>query len=64
MTIHVKHAFRAVFGCFSPHWGVGWGWGGGGGAAPKGLVHNQLMQLFTLGSSKTRIFQNLFFLIW
>ena len=49
--------FFTILGCW-----VGVEWGGGG--APKGLVHNQLMQLFTLGSSKTRIFQNLFFLIW
>ena len=19
--------FQAIFGCFSPYWGVGWGWG-------------------------------------
>ena len=37
-----------------------WAWGGGGGA-PKGLVHNLLMQLFTLESSKIESFQNLFF---
>ena len=59
MTIHAFGPYLVLFttsGCW-----VGVGWGGG---APKGLVHNQLMQLFTLGSSKTRIFQNLFFLIW
>ena len=31
-------------------------WGGGGGA-PKGLVHNLLMQFFTLGSSKIEVFE-------
>ena len=30
-----------------------WYWAHGGeGVSPKGLVHNLLMQLFTLGSSK------------
>ena len=32
----------------------------GEGVSPKGLVHNLLMQLFTLGSSKNRSFRNLF----
>ena len=35
--------------------------GGGGGGAPKGLVHNLLMQLFTLGSSKIEVFETCFF---
>ena len=35
---------------------------GGGGGAPKGLVHNLLMQFFTLGSSKIEVF-NAYFLI-
>ena len=29
---------------------------GGGGGAPKGLVHNLLMQFFTPGSSKIEVF--------
>ena len=29
-----------------------WVWGGEGGGSPKGLVHDLLMQFFTLGSSK------------
>ena len=33
-------------------------WGGG---SPKGLVHNQLMQLFTLDSSKIEVFETCFF---
>ena len=37
--------------CFSPYLGIGRAAGGGGGGAPKGLVHNLLMQFFTLGSS-------------
>ena len=43
---------------FSPYLGIGRT--GGGGGAPKGLVHNLLMQFFTLGSSK---FSKLVFLI-
>ena len=30
---------------------------GGGGGSPKGLVHNLLMQFFTLGSSKIGVFE-------
>ena len=37
------------------------GGGGGGGGAPKGLVHNLLMQFFTLGSSKIEVFETCFF---
>ena len=35
--------------------------GGGGGASPKGLVHNLLMQFFTLGCSKIELFEFCFF---
>ena len=35
--------------------------GGGGGGAPKGLVHNLLMQFFTLDSSKVEVFETCFF---
>ena len=38
-----------------------WAHVGGGGGAPKGLVHNQLMQLFTLDSSKMEVFETCFF---
>ena len=34
---------------------------GGGGGAPKGLVHNLLMQFFTLGCSKIEVFKPCFF---
>ena len=34
---------------------------GGGGGAPKGLVHNLLMQFFTLGSSKIELPETYFF---
>ena len=33
------------------------GWGG----PPKGLVHNLLMQFFTLGSSKIEVFKTCFY---
>ena len=34
---------------------------GGGGGAPKGLVHNLLMQFFTPDSSKIEVFETCFF---
>ena len=39
-----------------------WGGGGGGGGSPKGLVHNLLMQFFTLAAQKSK-FSKLVFLI-
>ena len=33
---------------------------GGAGGSPKGLVHNPHMQFFTLGSSKTKVFETHF----
>ena len=50
--------FSAAFGCFSPYLGIGLG---GGGGPPKGLVHNLLMQFFTLDSSKIEVFKACFF---
>ena len=32
-----------------------------GGGAPKGLVHNLLMQFFKLGSSKIEVFETCFY---
>ena len=59
MTIPaIQSMFSAVFTCFSPYLGIGWGWGGGG---PTGLVHNLLMQFFTLDSSKIEVFKTFFF---
>ena len=52
--------FSAAFGYFHPIWVLGW-WGGGGGGAPKGWVHNLLMQFFTLDSSKIEVFKTCFF---
>ena len=37
--------------------------GGGGGGAPKGRVHNLLMQFFTLGSSKWKFFKLVFVIL-
>ena len=45
------YMFFTLFG-YLPH---------GGGDSPKGLVHNLLMQLFTLGSSKIEVFETCFF---
>ena len=44
--------------CFSLYLGIGCARGRG---SPKGLVHNVLMQLFTLDSSKTPVFETCFF---
>ena len=56
--------FYAIFTCFSPYLGItSGGGGGGGGAAPRGLVHNLLMQFFTVGSSKIEVFEICFFVI-
>ena len=41
--------------CFSPYLSLTSG--GGGGGSPKGLVHNLLMEFFTLGSSKIEVFE-------
>ena len=35
--------------------------GSGGGGVPKGLVHNLLMQFFTLGGSKIEVSDTFFF---
>ena len=56
---YVKHflgriyVFRTLFG----YWAAG-----GGGGAPRGLIHNLLMQFFTLGSSKIEVLETYFFL--
>ena len=50
--------FHAVFTCFSPYLGIR---SRGGGVSPKGLVHNVLMQLFTLGSPKIEVFGTYFY---
>ena len=55
-----KVCFRPYLRRFSPYLGIRSGWGVGGGT-PKGLVHNLLMQFFTLGSSKIEVFETCFF---
>ena len=47
------HMFCTLFGY--------WVGGGGGGGAPKEMVHNLLMQFFTLDSSKMEVFKTCFF---
>ena len=55
---YVKHVlghiylFFTLFGESGP--------GGGGGGAPRGLVHNLLMQFFTPDSSKMEVFETCF----
>ena len=54
---YVKHVLGRIYVFFTPfgHWAHR------GGGSPKGLVHNLLMQLFTLGSSKLQVFGTYFF---
>ena len=47
-----------MFSGFSPYLGIR----SKGGVSPKGLVHNLLVQFFTMGSSKSK-FSKLVFLI-
>ena len=55
---YVKHVLGRIY-VFFPLFGY---WvGGGGGGVPKGLVHNLLMQFFTLGSSKIEVSDTVFF---
>ena len=56
---YVRHFSGRIYVFFTP-FGY-WPHVGGGGGAPKGLVHNLLMQLFTLDSSKMEIFETCFF---
>ena len=55
---YVKHVLGCIYVFFTL---FGYWVGGGGGGAPKGLVHNLLMQFFTLGSSKIEVFETCFF---
>ena len=52
---YVKHVLGRIYVYFTL-----FGYGGGA-EAPKGLVHNLLMQLFTRGSSKIEVFETCFF---
>ena len=53
---YVKHVLGRIYVFFSL-----FGYWVGGGGPPKGLVHNLLMQFFTLDSSKIEVFETGFF---
>ena len=54
---YVKHVLGRIYVFL----GISSGGGGGGGGAPKGLVHNLLLQYFTVASSKIEVFEAYFF---
>ena len=54
----VKHVLGRIYMFFHPIWVLG-----RGGGSPKGLVHNRLMQFFTLGSSKIEVFKTCFMIL-
>ena len=56
---HVKHVLGRIH-VFFTQFGY-WAHGGEGGGSPKASIHNLLMQLFTLGSSKIEVFETCFF---
>ena len=53
---YVKQVFGPISIFFTSFWYCLWG-----GGAPKALVHNLLMQFFTLDSSKIEVFKTCFF---
>ena len=55
---YVKHVSRRIYVFFFllRYWAQR-----GGGGSPKGLVHNLLMQFFTLDSSKNKVSETYFF---
>ena len=55
---YVKHVLGRIYVFFTL---FGYQVGGGGGGAPKGRVHNLLMQLFNPDSSKIEVFETCFF---
>ena len=48
---YVKHVLGSIFVFFTPF--GDWVWGGGG--SPNGVVHNLLVQFFSLYSSKIKV---------
>ena len=56
----IQTMFQAVFVCFSLYLGIGCG--RGGGVSPKGLVHNLLMQFFTLSRSELTFSKRIFWI--
>ena len=57
---YVKHVLGRIY-VFFTRFGNQVRGGGGGGGAPKGLVHNLLMQFFNPGSSKIEVFETCLF---
>ena len=57
---YVKHVLGRIY-VFFTLFGNPVRAGGGGGGAPRGLVHNLLMQFFTPDSSKMEVFETSFF---
>ena len=60
---HTKKPSKVCKACFSPYVRVFhliWVLSTGGGGVPKGLVHNQLMQLFTVDTSKVKVSETFF----
>ena len=53
---YLKHVLGRIYMFFTL-----FGYWVGGGRSPKGLVHNLLMQLFTLDGSKMEVFKTCFF---
>ena len=56
---YVKHVLRRICMFFT----LFWYWPHRGGGVRKGLVHNLLMQLSTLGSSKIEVFEPYFLIL-
>ena len=54
---YVKHVLGRIYVFFTL---FGYQVRGGGGGAPRGLVHNLLMQFFTPDSSKMEVFETCF----
>ena len=54
----IKSTFSGRMMCFVPYLGILCG--GRGEVSPKGLVHNRVVQFFTLGNSKIEAFETFF----
>ena len=55
---YVKHVLGRIY-VFFTYLGIRSG-GGGGGGAPRGLVHNLLLQFVTVHSCKIEVFETCF----
>ena len=58
MQTFVKHVLGSIYVFFTLF--VYWVRLGGRGASPKGLIHNLLMQFFTLSTSKIKVSEIIF----